>query len=268
MNKHQLPGLPSHVRASDLIHGNDADFVINAYIALQHHWPDSGGYAHYLYYLGQRPGERLQVLIEIAASKVARRLGTKLIPDLPEDFVFGPDKNDPARLREAMLSLRLTQAVLDAQAMRQIASTLTVDALSVALETVVQSQQADLAVIESRTNDLAATVRALEQQLRQGATGAQREPATEAGEHSAGAELQRLARRVDTLEQRQATRQEVDALRVDVSSLKSALAELHRYATVDVKREVAEFFNVLSSAARPIHAVNDANIAIPLASHA
>lgn len=268
MNTHQLPGLPFHVRASDLIHGNDADFVINAYIALQHHWPDSGGYAHYLYYLSQRPGERLQVLIEIAASKVARRIGTKLISDLPEDFVFGPEKSDPARLGEAMLTLRLTQAVIDAQSMRQIASTLTVDALSVALETVVQSQQADLAVIESRTNDLAAAVRALEQQLRQGADGAQREQATDVGERSAGSELQRLVRRVEALEQRQATRQEVDALRHDVSGLKNALTELHRYATVDVKREVAEFFNALSSAARPIHAVNDSNIALPLASHA
>ena len=51
-----IPELPRSVRASMLLNGSNADFVINAYLALQRQWPDVGGYGHYLYVLGQ-PGQ-------------------------------------------------------------------------------------------------------------------------------------------------------------------------------------------------------------------
>lgn len=84
MSSEILPSLPRSYKVSELLSGDSSGFIINAYLALQRQWPDKGGYQHYLYVLSVHPEQRPTVLQEIAASPAARRHGIELIDDLQE----------------------------------------------------------------------------------------------------------------------------------------------------------------------------------------
>jgi len=257
MSAHQLP-MPSKVaRASELIHGSDDDFIINAYVALQHQWPDAGGFAHYRQYLRQHPTQRLQVLNGISTSRRAQRCGTRLVCDLPEDFAWTPEIDDSQRLRHATLELRLTQAVNDAQSMRDMASNLTVAGLSEAVNSVVATSQAGMAAFESRLNELSASVEAVMQALRTTGVPAPRQEPTDNVDAWMAHEIQRLAQRVLALEQARATQAGLAALAREIADLRSRQDELHRFTTVDLKREVADYVNAFSSIMHAGDAVNE-----------
>jgi hypothetical protein len=189
-----IPFLPAEIRASSLLHGSNADFVTNAYLALQRQWPDEGGLAHYLYALGEMGARRADVLREIASSSNARQCGVSFIDDLPPEHDFRPEDHD----------LRLARTAADVEQLRQAVSRLTAAELATAVETLIQAQSAHQALLESRLNALAGPAG-------DGAT-------------------------------------EMAALRAEVQALRAEVGELRAYATVDLKREVADYVNALHAA--------------------
>lgn len=199
-----IPFLPAQIRASSLLHGSNADFVTNAYLALQRQWPDDGGLAHYLYALGEMGARRADVLREIASSSNARQCGVNFIDDLPPEHEFRPEDHDGHRLLETSLTLRLARTAADVEQLRQAVSRLTADELATAVEALIQAQSAHQALLESRLNAL---------------TGP-------AGDGEAT----------------------IAALRAEVDELRAEVRRLHAYATVDLKREVADYVNALSTA--------------------
>jgi len=257
MSAHQLPVLSKVARASELIHGSDDDFIINAYVALQHQWPDAGGFAHYRQYLRQHPTQRLHVLHGVSTSRRAQRCGTRLDADLPEDFAYTPEIDDSERFRRTTLELRLTHAVNDAQSMRDMASKLTVAGLSEAVNSVVTSSQAGMAAFESRLNELSASVEAVMQALRTTGAPAPRHDGADNVDAWMAQELQRLAQRVLALEQARVTQAGLAALAREVADLRSRQDELHRFTTVDLKREVADYVNAFASITHAGDAVNE-----------
>jgi hypothetical protein len=199
-----IPFLPAEIRASSLLHGSNADFVTNAYLALQRQWPDDGGLAHYLYALGEMGARRADVLREIASSSNARQCGVSFIDDLPPEHEFRPEDHDRHRLLETSLTLRLARTVADVEQLRQALSRLTADELGTAVEALIQAQSAHQALLESRLNALVAP----------------------AGDSAT----------------------EMAALRAEVQALRAEVGRLHAYATVDLKREVADYVNALNTA--------------------
>ena len=129
-----IPELPRSVRASTLLNGSNADFVINAYLALQRQWPDAGGYSHYVFVLSQPGGSRAKVLREIASSENARRCGVDFVDDLPSDHVFHPEDHDRSQLTDLSLRLRLGRTVADLEQLRRSVGNLAADKLAAAVE--------------------------------------------------------------------------------------------------------------------------------------
>ncbi|HEV8691935.1 MAG TPA: hypothetical protein VGQ91_16650 [Ideonella sp.] len=241
-----IPELPRSVRASMLLNGSNADFVINAYLALQRQWPDVGGYGHYLYVLGQPGASRATVLREIAASDNARRCGIEFVDDLPADHLFKPEDNDRGRLTDLSLSLRLGRAVADLEQLRRSVSKLTTDKLVGAVEAIVQAQQAQHSQIESRLNELAAA----------SPRARAPSPVPSGDEAVAGGVPEQDAAAWRHLAQRQmlvetelaANRQLVQAMSAELAELRRSFAELHSHVAVDFRRQVADYVNALALA--------------------
>lgn len=235
-----FPELPKSICASALLHGSDADFVTNAYLALQRQWPDRGGFEHYMYVLAQPGSRRADVLREIAGSDNARRCGVQFVDDLPAEHEFRPEHHDSRRLAEMSLALRLSRTVADVAELRRSLSRLTADELAQAVQVIVEAQQAQQALLESRLNTLAA--------------GSPQAPAAaEAGHATAAGEWdwRHLAQQQLQLQtQAQETQHAVQALAADIAELKHAFGQLHQYATVELKRQVADYVNALSTAQR------------------
>lgn len=85
----------------DLMHGEDHDFVVNAYLALLGRWPDDAGYHHYLDSIRNRPERRAEVLRALAGSEEARRAGMAM------EIAPGPLlPSDPRQALAAALELR------------------------------------------------------------------------------------------------------------------------------------------------------------------
>lgn len=234
-----IPELPRGVRASTLLNGSDADFVTNAYLALQRQWPDVGGYGHYLFVLGQAGASRARVLREIAASENARRCGVGFIDDLPPDHEFRPEDNDRARLTELSLTLRLGRTVADLEQLRRSVGNLTAEKLAGAVEAVVQAQQAHHARLESRLNSLDAGARHAQADVIPGDATASKDVAA----------WRHLVKRQIVIEgELEATRQLVGALNAELAELRSSFAQLHAFVTVELKRQVADYVNALTQA--------------------
>ena len=246
----KFPGFPVSIPASELIYGTDSDFVINAYLALQHQWPDQGGYEHYLYVLSQHPGHRLKVLKEIASSDVARYSGTKLEQDLPDNHLWAKSLNDPQRYLHTSHGLRVAKILSDLQGLRSLIGNLSLGKLSEALRTVVDTQQGHLAALESRLADNTSLVQALEARLLElgGAPAAPAEPGTDSSDsawvHTA---LQRLTQRLGQMEQQA---QETQSLRQQLDDTRAELAALKAHTHGQIKREVAEYVNAMLAASR------------------
>lgn len=239
-----FPELPKSVCASALLHGSDADFVTNAYLALQRQWPDRGGFEHYMYVLAQPGSRRADVLREIAASDNARRCGVQFIDDLPAEHEFRPEHHDSRRLAEMSLALRLSRTVADVAELRRSLSRLTADDLARAVEAIAQAQQTHHAVLESRISTLDAALAAAKHEAPAGG-------APDAAAAADGAPWRHLAAQQMQLQaQLQQTQQAVGALGAELAELKHAFGHLHHYATVDLKRQVADYVNALAAAQR------------------
>jgi hypothetical protein len=236
-----IPGLPLSVRASALLHGSNEDFVINAYLALQRQWPDKGGFHHYLFLLGQPQASRAAVLREIAASDNARRCGIQFVDDLAAEHQFRPEDHDRARLTELSLALRIGRLVADLEQLRSSVGQLAPERLADAIEAIVQAQQAHQALLESRLNSLVAPAPG---------TGAGAEPGPGALDDDTP-RWQHLARRQLAIEDELGgLKQAVRSIDAELLTLKAALADLHAYATQDLKRQVADYVNALASVQR------------------
>lgn len=245
MSKHAVPEAPPTVRASDLIFGSDADFVFNAYLALQRQWPDHGGFAHYKFLLHKQPGARAAVLREIAASAMAKHRGSSFVDDLPPDHVYKPDHHDAKRFQEISTGLRVSQTIVDVDRLNQALSRMTLDGLSGAVEAIVQAQQVNQAALESQLNTLGTSVQALEAQA----------AATPPADAAANApswlqhEWQRLAQRQAQQDaELKGTKETLEALRAELGDVREAVKALRHYTSVELKRQVADYVTAFSSA--------------------
>lgn len=144
---------PAAVRASELLAGTAADFVINAYLALQHQWPDRSGFDHYLRLLGQRPQARAEVLRAIAASPNAVALGVRFDDDLPPEHHH--DEALPSAAVELGTQLRLARAVADVATLQHSAGQLLPQAVHEAVQAIADAQLTRLDLLESRLAELA-----------------------------------------------------------------------------------------------------------------
>lgn len=234
-----IPDMPQSIRASALLHGSNADFVINAYLALQRQWPDAGGYHHYLFLLGQPQCSRALVLREIAASDNARRCGVEFIDDLPQQHEFKPEDHDRSRLAELSLALRLGRTVADLEQLKSSVARLATETLGDAVQALIHAQQAHQAVLESRVNTLAMT--------RPGHTAAAAPQDATTTDDSP--RWQQLARRQIAIEgDLGELKQSVQAIHAELAELRAGFCHLHTYATQELKRQVADYVNALSQA--------------------
>ncbi|MCA0177114.1 MAG: DUF4214 domain-containing protein [Proteobacteria bacterium] len=144
---------PAAVRASELLAGSAADFVINAYLALQHQWPDRGGFDHYLRVLGQRPQARAEVLRAIAASPNAVALGVRFEDDLPPEHRHD-ESAPPTAAGELGTRLRLARAVADIATLQHSAGQLLPQAVHEAVQAIADAQLTRLGLLESRLAEL------------------------------------------------------------------------------------------------------------------
>jgi len=252
-----IPFLPTKIRASALLHGSNADFVTNAYLALQRQWPDDGGFAHYVHALGELGAKRADILREIANSSNAKQCGVSFIDDLPAEYEFRPEDHDSNRLLETSVTLRLARTAADVEQLRLAISRLTAGELSNAVEGLVQAQLMHQAVLESRLNALVGDPPA-----------ESRVPVEEPGVEAASSVVPSFegARQHLVVVQPAAAAKEanespstVRALQAEVAELRAEVQRLHSYATVELKREVADYVNALSSATqKPQHAASQA----------
>lgn len=248
-----IPGLPPSIRASMLLHGSNEDFVINAYLALQRQWPDEGGFQHYLFLLGQRQSSRADVLREIAASDNARRCGVEFVDDLAPDHQFRPEDHDRTRLTELSLALRVGRLVADLEQFKGAIGQLVPERLTQAVEAVVREQRAHQCLLESRLN-------ALQDRPMAGGDGAG--TSVDTGDLP---RWQHLAQRQLTVEHGLGELQQaVGSIRADVAELKSAFAQLHAYATQDLKRQVADYVNAMATIQPPIPTTRSPRAVRPL----
>jgi hypothetical protein len=233
-----IPELPQSIRASALMHGSNADFVINAYLALQRQWPDAGGYHHYLFLLGQPQCSRASVLREIAASDNARRCGVEFIDDLPQQHEFRPEDHDRSRLAELSLALRLGRTVADLEQLKSSVARLATETLGDAVQALIHAQQAHQAVLESRVNTLA--------MARPGhpADATSKDTTTDDTPRWQQLAGRQIAIEGDLGELKQA----VQAMRTELAELRAGFCHLHTYATQELKRQVADYVNALSQA--------------------
>lgn len=148
-------GFPAAVRASHLLAGDAAAFVINAYLALQHQWPDERGFDHYRRLLAQRPQARAEVLRAIAASPNAVALGVHLDDDLPPDHHFDAQAPQPPHASELGTQLRLARAVADIATLQHSAGQLLPQSVHEAVQAIADAQLTRLGLLESRLAELA-----------------------------------------------------------------------------------------------------------------
>lgn len=248
MSKHAVPEAPPTVRASDLIFGSDADFIFNAYLALQRQWPDHGGFAHYKYLLHKQPGARAAVLREISSSAMAKHRGSSFVDDLPPDHVYKPEQHDPKRFQEISTALRVSQTIIDVDRLNQAVSKMTLDGLSGAVEAIVQAQQVNQAALESQLNTLGASVQALEAQSAEAPAPGVAANAPTWLPH----EWQRLAQRQAQHELAlQETREAMQALRAELAEVHETVKALRHYTNVELKRQVADYVTAFTSATLP-----------------
>lgn len=149
-------GFPEAVRASQLLAGDAAGFVINAYLALQHQWPDQGGFDHYCSLLAQRPQARAEVLRAIAASPNAVVVGVRFDDDLPLEHRHDEQAPPSSAAFELGTQLRLARLVADITLMQSSAGQLLPQDVHDAVQAIADAQLARLGLLESRLAELAA----------------------------------------------------------------------------------------------------------------
>ncbi|HMK88115.1 MAG TPA: hypothetical protein VK446_00565 [Methylocystis sp.] len=143
-----------------LIQGDVDEFLINAYVALLGAFPDEGGYYHYHAIASRGVEGRIDCLRDILSSDQARAYGARLELDVPFEELTESDIAPDANFSQFSSRLRTGQMVFEISRLRSdfhyftsegFAKTFA-EGLSVLTET---SQ------LESRLNDLATSVKAL-----------------------------------------------------------------------------------------------------------
>lgn len=214
MSTEILPSLPHSYRVSELLCGDNAGFIINAYLALQRQWPDRGGYQHYLYVLSVYPDRRADVLHEIAASPAARRHGIELIVDTQDEAL--PAVDPELQYIRQCVNLRIPQL---AQAIDERAG----EAPSTALQEQVAKLQQRVEEQGKEINNLRRELRNMAARLGGGVAASV--PPVAAAEAAAPSSLV-----------------------ADVAQLKDVVGPLHHFATVELKRLIADYTNALIAA--------------------
>jgi hypothetical protein len=214
MSTEILPSLPRSYKVSELLCGDNAGFIINAYLALQRQWPDQGGYQHYLYVLSTYPDRRADVLHEIAASPVAQRCGSELIDD--HDSVNGAAIDPELQYLRQCVNLRIPQLAraLDSRNGH---------------EPEAGNVQTDVARLQQRVDEQGKEIASLRRELRNMAArlGAAGVPALNGASVEAAVPA---------------------ALVAEVEQLKATVGPLHHFATVELKRLIADYTNALLTA--------------------
>lgn len=211
MSSEILPTLPRSYKVSELLCGDNAGFIINAYLALQRQWPDRGGYQHYLYVLSTYPDRRADVLHEIASSPVARRHGVELIVDTQDEAPAAVDA-ELQYIRQCV-NLRIPHL---AQAIDERGGGAPSNALQdqvTRLQQRVEEQGKEIANLRRELRNMAA---------RLGGGVVAPVPAAEAAAPS--------------------------SLVAEVAQLKDVVGPLHHFATVELKRLIADYANALIAA--------------------
>jgi len=266
------PSKPHSFATSELLHGDDEGFIINAYLAMQRHWPDDGGYQHYLYQLYLKPGIRASILRELARAETARAVGVELVDDLPPDHVYDPLAGDllanDAIYQAVSHRLRLLQVVYEISEVREAISRMSLEGLSAAVKTIVDTSMNSLAHLESRISTLeeggalprvaaaplanagggentaqlqkvvdeqAQVISALRREVRNLIV---RMRAVEAG--GAGVVATAAAPVVDS--------DAIQGMKGDIQRLKDTVGPLHHFATVDLKKQMADYVNAMIQA--------------------
>ncbi|WP_421989718.1 DUF4214 domain-containing protein [Roseococcus sp.] len=97
------------ITIGELLHGSDADFVVNAYLAVLGRWPDEAGYDHHLAGILGRPERRPAALQGILGSEEAR---LKARPFSMDATPVPPERALAAQLRLRTDALRADLAAL------------------------------------------------------------------------------------------------------------------------------------------------------------
>ncbi|TCH98966.1 hypothetical protein EJV46_10460 [Roseococcus sp. SYP-B2431] len=138
------------ITAGELLHGSDADFVVNAYLAALGRWPEEGGFEHHLASIAGRPDLRLETLGRILRSEEGK---LKALPLSLDATPVPPDQALAAQLRLRTEALRAEMAAL-----RETAGT---TSAAPALAGEVAALGADLAALRSEMRERLAALEAL-----------------------------------------------------------------------------------------------------------
>jgi hypothetical protein len=141
---------------------------------------------------------------------------------------------------------------------------MTFDGISNAVQTIVDAATGSLTRLDSRLGELEASFEAFRQSSFAAAFPGEGQPAREAGDAQGSNpsgdiawlrhEVLRLSRRVQALElapppqplaSESVSPEEIDRLQAQLSHLKDVVFPLHQFATVDLKRQFADFANAL-----------------------
>jgi hypothetical protein len=278
LNPQRLPERVKRFTLSELLHGDINGFIINAYLAIQHQWPDEGGFRHYHYLLVTQPEARPRVLRELALSTSAKRIGTELEDDLPPDLPYDPANNDLSTYLRVTQKLQLLHVIHDARDLREAVSRITLEGISEAVQLVVETAMGSLAQMDSRIASAEADVAALRQLVTSAAIAASPDAPVAPAPVGAAAgddperawlrhEVLRLGRRLHMLEQggvvastgagvsagagaggpttALASVPQIGRLEGELADLRNVLMPLHQFTTVDMKRHLADYVNAL-----------------------
>lgn len=138
------------ITAGELLHGSDADFIVNVYLAALGRWPDEAGFEHHLASIAGQPARRLETLHRIHGSEEGR---LKALPLSLDAAPVPPEQALSAQLRLRTDALRAEMAEL-----RATAATASV---APALASEVSALGADLAALRSEMRERLAALEAL-----------------------------------------------------------------------------------------------------------
>ena len=138
------------ITAGELLHGSDADFVVNVYLAALGRWPDEAGFEHHLGHIAGQPGRRLEALQRILDSEEGR---AKALPVSLDAMPVPPEQALAAQLRLRSEALRAEMAAL-----RETAAT---GSTNPALASEVSALGAELTALRSEMRERLAALEAL-----------------------------------------------------------------------------------------------------------
>lgn len=138
------------ITLGELLHGSDADFVVNAYLAVLGRWPDEGGFEHHLAFVAGQPDRRPEALQRFLGSEESK---LKALPISHDATPVPPEQALAMQLRLRTDTLRTEIATLREEA--------TAGPVSPALAGEVAALGADLAALRTEMRERLAALEAL-----------------------------------------------------------------------------------------------------------